>query len=183
MKVNIFLFLIFISQYVFSQEVTFEGIETKNEITYLKGTNEPFTGKVVAFNINGKKSIEIEYKNGKETGTNRSWFANGNLMNETQLTDGKIDGLWIDYYESGKKMNGITYENDYMTGPCTRWYENGNIKESGNHHHCKENGYWVYYFENGQKQTAGEYSEAQKIGDWIEWNEKGVVLKTVNYKK
>lgn len=181
MKVNILFILLLFSQYLFSQEVTFDGIETKNEVTYLKGTNEPFTGKVIAFNGNNKKTLEIEYKNGKETGTNKTWFANGKLMNETQLTDGKIDGLWIDYYDNGNKMNEITYENDYMTGPCTRWYENGNVKEKGNHHHCKEQGYWEYYYENGKKQTAGDYIDSQKKGVWTEWNEKGEVVKTVNY--
>ena len=183
MKVNILLFLSLFSTIVFSQEVTFEGVETKNEITYLKGTNDPFTGKVVAYNINKKKNLEIQYLNGKETGTNRTWYPNGNLMNETQLTEGKIDGLWIDYYENGKKKNEITYENDYMTGPCTRWYDNGNIQEKGNHHHCKEQGYWEYYYENGQKRTAGDYLDAQKTGIWIEWNEKGAFVNTQNFKK
>ncbi len=178
MKVNITLLLLLISKLIVAQEVTFEGIDTKNDTTYLKGTTEPFTGKVVAFQTNGKKSIEIEYKNGKETGTNRSWYPNGNLMNETQLTNGKIDGLWIDYYDNGQKQNEVTYETDYMNGSCTRWYKNGKIKEQGNYVHCRENGKWIYYFENGQKQSEGEYNKAEKVGTWTEWNEKGEIIKT-----
>jgi uncharacterized protein len=164
-----------------AQEVTFEGIETRDGITYLKGTNEPFTGKAVAFNGDGKKSTEIEYKNGHESGTNRIWYQSGKLMNETQITDGKIDGLWIDYYENGQKQNELNYEMDYMYGPCTRWYENGQIKEQGSHQHCKEQGHWVYYYENGQKQSEGDYNQAVKIGTWTEWNEKGEVVKTEKY--
>ena len=166
---------------VHAQEVTFEGIETHDSITVLKGTNEPFTGKVVAFNVNGKKSMELEYKNGRESGTNRSWFPNGNIMNETQITNGKIDGLWIDYYENGQKQNELTYEMDYMYGPCTRWYENGQIKEQGNHQHCREQGHWIYYYENGQKQSEGDYNQAVRIGTWTEWNEKGEVIKTEKF--
>ena len=105
MKVINVLLLVLFCKLIFAQEVTFEGIETKNDTTYLKGTNEPYTGKVVAFQVNGKKAIEIEYKNGTETGTNKTWYQNGNLMNETQLTNGNIDGLWIDYYENGQKQN------------------------------------------------------------------------------
>lgn len=164
-----------------AQEVTFEGVETHDSITTLKGSKEPFTGKVVAFNINGKKTLELEYKNGRESGTNRSWYPNGNIMNETQITNGKIDGLWIDYFENGKKQNEITYETDYMNGPCKRWYESGQVKEQGNYQHCREEGYWVYYFENGQKQTAGDYHQAQKVGVWTVWNEKGEVIKTEKY--
>ena len=102
-------------------------------------------------------------------------------MNETQITDGKIDGLWIDYYENGQKQNELTYEMDFMYGPCTRWYENGQIKEQGNHQHCKEQGHWVYYYLNGQKQSEGDYNQAVKVGTWTEWNEKGEVVKTEKF--
>jgi len=45
-------------------------------------------------------------------------------MNETQLANGKIDGLWIDYYENGQKQNEITYETDYMNGPYLQLLSN-----------------------------------------------------------
>ena len=124
---RILLILVFFTSFAYAQEVTFDAIEEIKGLCYLKGTNQLFTGKTVDFYSNGKKSIEVEYQNGVESGTNRTWYNTGILMNETQIDSGKINGYWIDYFPNGTKQNEIVYEDDYMNGPCTRWYENGNI--------------------------------------------------------
>lgn len=157
----------------YSQEVTMDAVEEINGLTCLKGSHEPFTGKTVAFHTNGKKSLEIEYRNGVESGTNRTWYNTGQLMNETQIDSGKIHGLWIDYFPDGKKQNEVTYETDYMNGPCTRWYENGQIKESGSYVHCREEGEWTYYWPNGKRKAKGTYHEAIRTGTWEFFNEQG----------
>ena len=174
MKFTFSIFVLFFSMCaLYAQEVSFDAIYEKDGLTYIKGSNELFTGKVVAFYPNGKKSLEIEYKNGIESGTNRNWYANGNIANETQIDSSKIDGLWIDYYPNGVKQNEVTYETDYMNGPCVRRYENGNISEEGSYAHCREEGLWKYYWENGNKKAEGYYHEASKTGEWKYWDEQG----------
>jgi antitoxin component YwqK of YwqJK toxin-antitoxin module len=123
MKSILLLFLLPFMTY--AQEVSFDGVELKNGITFLSGTDIRFTGKTVGFYPNGNKCIEIEYRNGIESGTNRTWYNDGTISNETDIDSGKIHGKWIDYYPGGTRQNEITYENDYMNGPCTRWYQNG----------------------------------------------------------
>ena len=97
-----------------SQEVSFDTIERKNEIVYIKGTDTPYTGKVVSYYQNGKKSAEFSYVDGIENGINRTWYASGQISNETQIKDHKINGLWVDWYENGYKKNEVTYQEDYM---------------------------------------------------------------------
>lgn len=171
------LLLIILPFSLIAQEVSFEAVENINGITVIKGTKEPFTGKTVAFYPDGKKSLEIEYRNGIESGTNRSWYNDGKIMNETQIDSGKINGYWIDYYPNGVKENEVIYENDFMNGPCTRRYDNGNVKETGRYSHCREEGLWIYYWENGAKKAQGEYRESIKTGEWQYWDKNGSILK------
>lgn len=157
----------------YAQEVSFDGVEIKDGITVISGTAIPFTGQTVGFYPDGKKCIAIEYRNGIESGTNRTWYNDGTIFNETEIDSGKIHGKWIDYYPDGKKQNEVTYEKDYMNGPCTRWYANGQVSEQGNYHHCREEGEWIYFWENGQVKAQGHFHEAVKTGEWQYFDEKG----------
>ncbi|MFH2095955.1 MAG: hypothetical protein ABIJ16_09640 [Bacteroidota bacterium] len=66
-----FFFILHLS--VFSQEITIDGAEERNGITYLKGDDVPFTGKTVAFGRNGNKQSEGNCNKGAKTGLWIEW--------------------------------------------------------------------------------------------------------------
>ena len=61
---------------------------------------------------------------------------------EVNYKNGKVDGLWVDYYENGKKCSEENYKDGKRDGLCTEWYENGqkgmerNLKNGECSKHC-----------------------------------------------
>ena len=46
------------------------------------------------------------------------------------------------------------YTNGKLDGSIIRWFENGNKSEEGNYSLGKQNGKWIWYFETGIKKGA-----------------------------
>ena len=77
------------------KEVNFEELEERESITYLKGSDTPYTGKAFTFYENGQKWQEVNYKNGKPDGLWVSWHENGEKRGEGNIKDGKqISKKW-----------------------------------------------------------------------------------------
>ena len=97
-------------------------------LTYAtKGDSEtPFTGVVVLLkHENGKKQLEVTYKDGKKEGLSTMWHANGQKMMEGTYKDGKKEGLHTDWHENGQKRSEATYKGGKLVSE-TNWDKEGN---------------------------------------------------------
>ena len=65
-----------------------EELEFREDISYLKGSDTPYTGKFYGLYENGKKEIEGNVKNGKQDGLWVGWHLNGQKRWETNYKDG-----------------------------------------------------------------------------------------------
>ena len=72
-------------------------------ITYYKGSDTPYTGKIFNLYKSGKKEMEANYKDGKPDGLLSSWYEDGQKKLEGNYKDGKLDGLAVQWHENGKK--------------------------------------------------------------------------------
>ena len=90
--------------------VNVEELEEREYITYLKGSDTPYTGKVFGLYENGQKELEINYKDGKQDGLKVYWYENGKKREEVNFKDGKQDGLWVWWYENGQKRREENYK-------------------------------------------------------------------------
>ncbi len=70
--------------------VNAEEVEDRDGITYLKGSDTPYTGKAFALYENGQKSSEVNYKDGKMDGLVMSWYENGQKRGEANFKNGKV---------------------------------------------------------------------------------------------
>jgi antitoxin component YwqK of YwqJK toxin-antitoxin module len=86
-------------------------------------------GPAKAWHENGQKSIEVNYKDGKQEGLQTSWHENGQKKGEGNYKDGEKDGLETLWYENGKKEWEGNYKDGKLDGLWTYWYENGQKKE------------------------------------------------------
>ena len=75
----------------------------RNELFYVKGETEPFTGKAFELYENGQKKWEQEFLRGKFHGQWFSWHENGTKAWEGAYKDGEKDGKWIWWDENGEK--------------------------------------------------------------------------------
>lgn len=68
--------------------VTKEDLDIRNNIAYLPNENKPFTGKYEEYHSNGKKYIEINYKDGKRNGLLTIWDENEQKIGKLNYKDG-----------------------------------------------------------------------------------------------
>ncbi len=68
--------------------VTLEELEIRNDLAYLPNNDTPFTGKHEERHSNGKKYIEIKYKDGKKDGSLIMWDEYEHKIGEINFKDG-----------------------------------------------------------------------------------------------
>ena len=69
--------------------VNTEGVELRDGIAYLKGSDTPYKGKIYELYKNGRKLAEGNYKDGKQEGLTVAWHENGLKAGESDWKDGK----------------------------------------------------------------------------------------------
>jgi hypothetical protein len=87
-----------------------------------------FTGTWVTWYVNGQKSHEIEYKNGKYHGTFITFYDNGQKCVQQHYRNGICSGSDSGWYSDGMKMYHGNYEDDKQTGTWTYWNPDGGVK-------------------------------------------------------
>lgn len=128
-----------------TSKVYYASGKLKNETPYL---NNIMNGSVKFFYENGQLQTETKYSNGKiidgvshatyyETGGiasamkylnnevvgNISFYKNGNVLTEVEMTNLKMNGMYKTYYESGKLMSERPYIDNKVTGIEKRYSE------------------------------------------------------------
>jgi len=122
---------------------------------------------------NGEMKNQVNLKNGKMDGLFKGWYENGNKKLEKNFKDGKRDGSSVMWYENGQKMEEIMYKNDQKDGLETQWHENGNKKIEVNVINDKYMDY-VRWYEDGQKESERYWVEELKSFLVNEWYENGM---------
>jgi len=102
-----------------------EELEFRKDITYLKGSDTPYTGKAFTLYENGQKESEVNFKNGKFEGPSVVWHENGQKWIEANYKDGKEVGLSVTWYKNGKKGAEDNYKDGKQDGLQVSWHENG----------------------------------------------------------
>ena len=69
--------------------VNTEGVELRDGIAYLRGSDTPHTGKIYGLYKNGRKLAEGNYKDGKQESLTVEWHENGQKASESDWKDGK----------------------------------------------------------------------------------------------
>ena len=121
---------------------------------------------------NNKNSVSLKikdnliYKGNKlYNGILISYFDNGDINFEGNITDGKKHGLMKGYYNNNQIGYEVNYKNGIKHGKHTMYYENGNLSEEGNFIDGKEEGLWVTVDSLGYI-NKGNYKNGKREGIW-----------------
>lgn len=177
-------FIFFISSVVLAasaRNVKIEQTEVKNEVLYIAGENEPFTGIVQKFYEDDNLEIESEFKEGILDGVSKSYYKNTKLEMEGSYTEGRKNGVFKEYYENGKIKSEINYSYDLKEGLAKTYYSNGNVEAEGNFENGEEIGTTRVYYENGKLKEEIPYTNGVINGHHIQYSENGKVLKKTFY--
>ena len=130
-KLLVLLFSLLISFNSYGNSVCL-GIEGEDILgtTYLKSTNQPFSGKDLCMYENGQKMLEQYYKDGKMHGKALGWHENGQKMLDGNYVDGKPEGKAEMWDENGQKLLEAFYIDGMTDGKVSMLYEGGKVKES-----------------------------------------------------
>jgi MORN repeat variant len=89
-----------------------------------------FTGIWATYRVNGQKSHEIHYKDGKRDGVMTSFYEAGSKAVVTHFVAGFQDGDEIGYFPSGKVSYQGVYKTNEMVGTWTWFNEDGTVQST-----------------------------------------------------
>lgn len=113
---------------------------------------------------NGQLKNQYQMKEGKLDGESKSYYENGNLKKIAQWKNDKENGLVQFYDEDGVLTSDETYRDGRLEGPARFFYPNGQVKELVNYSFDKENGEAKRYAENGTLEKEWSYIGGVKFG-------------------
>ena len=97
-----------------NREITRQKLERRGGVfglLYVKGETEPFTGTSIKYRVDGSKSFEMPYLEGKLDGMAINYYEDGTKRWETPYVNGKPYGTAIEYNDDGSKSAEYVFEN------------------------------------------------------------------------
>jgi antitoxin component YwqK of YwqJK toxin-antitoxin module len=152
----------------FSQKrVLRSEIKKSGGLMYYDG--KPFTG--IGFEMWDENivKIEIQFKDGKVSGTAKKYYKDGTLEEVVELLDGKKNGSRIEYREDGKEQLVRNYLNDDLHGKYFEYYKNGNIEMECTYKDGRREGLLKEYYENGKVKKKCNYVDGSVVNECINY--------------
>ena len=92
--------------------VDFADVEVRDGLQYIKGSSDPYTGKVLKSFDNGNWQMELDLKDGMPDGKIVTYYKSGQKKEESYFKEGKpADGEWLGWHENGELKIEIIIEN------------------------------------------------------------------------
>jgi len=104
------------------------------------------------------ESYQSDILNGERT----VFFVNGQIAQKQYYTQGKLDGIEVNYSEKGVLLSSYTYVNGVLEGLVKIYNDSGSLLREGNYKDDKKDGIWKYY-ENGKLHKEVKFP-VNKIG-------------------
>lgn len=121
------------------------------------------TGRETDYYANGKKEHEVTYLNGRKTGSETFWAANGTKISSWQHDLKHNRSVWTHYWPNGRKK----IESTWNTKPTARDLDRqffGMVADGPVHQwHADGSPAGTYYFTNGVLDRARSSSLAQRV--------------------
>ena len=156
---------------------------------------------------NGKLRYVGTFDHGKEVGTFRFYFDDGDirainkfrgntgicysyqfgsdsvLAAEGKYIDSKRDSIWTFYDIDGNVVARESFKNDVRNGLSETYYPNGRVAESVTYKNGKKIGEWKQFYDNGRPKAKGTYVNGSLQGEVIYYALTGKPRAKGNYLK
>lgn len=155
------------------KKIDARDLDFRDGVAYIKGTSEPYTGKIMALWAGAKIRREASFVKGKLNGTEIFWFKNGKREFEKNWDNGIAHGRFLMWFEDGKKRAVANYKYGKPHGVWTYWYDNGNIKSEEHFNNGERDGAVIKWYRSGVKQYEQQYHDGKRDGTWTTWHLNG----------
>lgn len=89
-----------------------------------------FTGLWTTYYVNGQRSEEVQYVDGKCAGTSTSFHADGKISRVTNYAEGELDVEMLFFSRSGKLQQRSHFRAGKPAGTWTWYHEDGTVKKT-----------------------------------------------------
>lgn len=148
----------------------------------------------------GNVTLRERYEGGQLKGieeTSVELYDDGSVKSTAPLTDGKIDGVYSEYWPNGARREETTYVRGIANGESVIYWNDGKVREKGNNHNGRRQGVWLTftrggnlsiratyssgllnkqyfsYYQNGNIKWQGVYNRNRKDGKWTNYAPSG----------
>lgn len=181
------------------------GRNRKDQLYYLKGEKEPYTGPYEILDNHGQLLFKGHFKDGKNHGVYEE-FENGEVCYRETFSDGVLNGLnevfdeqgkleRRGYYLNGKKDgywedhvlpedDGVVWKTNYKNGQRhgqDECFVDGKCIRSSNFNYGYEHGLELSSYENGQLEFVRCFTNGKRSGVWYFFDEEGNLVKKKFY--
>lgn len=115
------------------------------------------------FYKNGRKQLEVVYKDDVPHGPSNRWYFSGAKELQENYIGGKRNGLTRQWDLQGKLIEEISYKNDTLHGSYTLYHESLEIKVEGHYNMGMFDSTWTYYDISGMKVGDGRYNSGNGV--------------------
>jgi antitoxin component YwqK of YwqJK toxin-antitoxin module len=143
-----------------------------------------------------------ENKEGQRHGPYRTWYRNQvtkekiSKFQEFQYENGKLNGEFKTFYPNGNTMENGYYIDDNLVGTFCEWKEDGTISVQTTYNNGKVEGNFIRWrdgklgtlyehiiYKNGRPLHGNSFDENSTISREMYWDEDGRLVKQVEYKR
>jgi antitoxin component YwqK of YwqJK toxin-antitoxin module len=167
-----------------SGKVTIPKIIDFGYARFLKQSNKEFLkdGLNLFYHENGQLKERYTCADGKIVGLYEEWFDNGQLDESKSYVNGNLEGLFQSWHKNGNLMSRWHYNtNENIDGFGQSWHENGQLMEEFTMIDGKHEGLYQLWHENGQLMEKSYYVNGEYDGVFEMWYENGQLEKRCIY--
>jgi antitoxin component YwqK of YwqJK toxin-antitoxin module len=167
----------------FAREVHYDEIDQsrlrRNDIAYLIGEDQPFTGLAFKRYSDGTRSFEIDYVNGSAEGVLTQYYPNGNPSFQVQMKNNQANGISTGWYEDQTRKSEYPYKDGVVHGVIKEWFPTGQLGFEAIYEEGKITGTLKGWYLTGEEYTIGtvEPDQAQRFTAYYDpnrmWKETG----------
>ena len=158
-----------------------EIIRTSRDSTYFK--NGSLLNGLVKKIQDDKEILSFSVKEGKIDGLYVEYYLSGSIKSQSNFKNGILDGKYSKFYENNLLMEEFYYKNGLMEGERILNWRNGNLKEKNFFKRGAMTGASEFYFSNGNRRKIISFDvNGRRDGEWIDYNSDGKLKLKVVYK-
>jgi len=164
-----------------TKEIDSNRLVERHGIFYEVNSTKPFTGIVYEYNP-GKIVVQMRtLLNGEIEGSSIQYYANGQMMSESNYSKGLRDGVFKEWYRNGQIQSEMSYNLGLPMGLKTEWSKLGSIETESNYSNGELHGALTEYYSDGTVKSECIYSNGELHGIKRSWHENSQLATEAKY--
>lgn len=152
---------------------------------FLEDANKPFSGTCETCHSNGILERRVTFVNGKQNGTDTTFYETGCPMVIRTHIEGEENGRWIFYHDTTVSI--IAWEMNFFAGEKhgrqIYFTKKGDTTLLEHYQYGLLDGKKVKYYPHSKPERIINYKAGLFDGEFIIFNEEGKILEKLNYKE